>query len=196
MKSISTYDLLKVSSLAHLSIFDLINPQYDYLVNEVLWEYGLDVDRPLIYEVTYHRCLDKQAKVGFVIIGEVRQDKQFRLSPWCTAEDRMIAAGKKDLSLARELAGMMNIQNNYGSEFALEDEEAMELWQDQDEIERIEDELASMRIVLDNVRGNQFKRNGTRKLAHEYHEQEPYQKERRKKKNRSTLKHRMKEEQQ
>jgi hypothetical protein len=190
MKVVSTHDLKLIPELAHFSLFDLINPDNDAVVNEFLWTMGLDIDRPLEYDVSYHRTLTKKSVVGFVIIGEVRTDRQFRLSPWCTAEDRMIAAGKKDVSLARELAAMMNIQNGYGSEQSLEDEEVGELFQDQSEIERIEDELTAMKVVLDNIRGNQYKRNGTRKLAHEYHEQEPYQRERRKKKNRTTLKHR------
>ncbi len=195
MKSISYKDLQRVSFLSHLSQFDMMSPTNDHLVAPALWEYGIDIERGLLYSVSYHRCLDRQARVGLVITGDIRSDKEFRQSPFCTLEDRMILAGLTDQSLARELASLQNVaQTNYGSEQALENEEDGELNQDIDEIERIEAEMEALGYALNNIRGDQYKRNGARKTMRDYQEAEPYEKPRRKKKNRTTLKHRHIEE--
>lgn len=190
MKSISIKDLLLAEPLAKLNQFDVLHPDNDYLVNPVLHQMGFDLSRGLEYTVSYHRRLNKEDCVGFVITGEVRTDREFLSSPWCSAEDRMIAAGRVDSSLALELAKMMNVQIDYGSRFALEDEEQKELWQENSEIERIEDELLALGVVLDNIRGNQLRRDGSRKRPQDYHVEEAYEKPRKKKDNRSTLRHR------
>ncbi len=195
MKSISVYDLQKVSTLQKYNIFEIISPELDDILEDVLWEYGIDTCKGVEFVVSYHRCLDKQKRVGFMVVGEVRADAQFRLSPFCSVEDRMIAAGKRDMSLAKELSAMQNFsQTNYGSEIALEMEEEGELYQDMEEIERIEAEMEAMERALYNIRGEQRKRSGSLKTLREYHEAEPYEKPRRKKKNRTTLKHRHIEE--
>lgn len=147
-------------------------------------------DFGLEYKCAYHRNLQKQCVVNYMITSEVRTDREFMTSPWCTSEDKVIASGKKDLSLAAELGKMSGISVEYDNIFGLEMEEQFEHDLPLDEIERIEDELRAMNVVLENVRGNQFLRSGRRKLAAEYHTEEPYQRERRKKKDRSTLRHR------
>lgn len=197
MKSISYKDLQRVSFLSHLSQFDMMSADNDEVVGEALWEFGIDINFPLCYNVSYHRTLNKEAICGLMISGEIRQDKQFRLSPFCTLEDRMIIAGMKDLSLAHELAAIQNVaQSNYGSNMSLEDEEVTEHLMDASETERIEDELEALGNALNNIRGDQFLSNGARKRMKDYHMSEEFERVRKKKKNRSTLKHReMKREQ-
>lgn len=189
-KSVSVYDLQLIPELAHFSIFDFLNPQNDATVNPFLYEMGVDVERGLEYTCSYHRTLSKQAKVGYVITGEMRSDKEFLLSPWCSSEDRLIAAGRVDISLARELGAMMNAQISYDNTDELEEAEVGEYLQDQEDIDRIEDEMEVMEQMLKHVRGEQKKRDGSFKKPKDYHSEEPYEKVRRKKKNRSTLKHR------
>lgn len=197
MKAISAYDIMKISEIASLGLtqFDMMSCEHDATINKYLYEVGIDISRGVYYNVSYHRTLDKQAKVGLVFSGELRCDRAFLSSQWATAEDRMIAAGVNgDISLARELASMLGAQVEYGSSYSLEDSEDGEYLMEINEIERIEDEMEALGNALLNIRGEQKKRNGAQKKPHEYFEQEPYQKERRKKKNRSTLKHRHLEE--
>lgn len=199
MKSVSVTDLQLIPELSGYSIFDFLNPKNDEVVNEYLYEMGFDVDKGVEYTVSYHRNWQKQALVGYVIVGEMRNDWQFKRSSWCSAEDRLIAAGSRDLSLAKELAAMMNIQIEYGSIYSLEQEEDKEFYMDQEDIDRIEDEMELLEEVMKNIRGEQHKKDGSLKRPRDYHEQESYEKVRRKKKNRTTLKHRereMKREQQ
>lgn len=191
MKSISVKDVRLISALSHLSDFEVVHPDFDATVNPYLFEYGFDLSKGLFYTVSHHRRLDRSACTGFVITGEVRCDAAFRLSPFCSVEDRLIAAGKYDQSLARELAAMCNVaQSNYGVSFALDNEEEKELYQDQETIDKIEDELEALEAVLLNIRGNQHRRDGSLKRPQDYHFEEPREKERRKKKNRVSLKHR------
>ncbi len=194
MKSVSTSDLVLIPALSHFSQFDFLSPENDHVVNPFLYEMGFDLDFGLEYRCCYHRNLQKQCLTGYMIVGEVRTDREFMTSVWCTAEDKVIAAGKFDLSLAQELSRMSGIGVDYDNPYGLEMEEMNEFELDLSETERIEDELVALQAVLDNVRGDQFLRSGRRKKPHEYHQEEPYQKERKKKRNRTTLKHRHIEE--
>lgn len=190
MKSVSAKDLLLVSSLSHFTQFDILNPANDFVVNPVLHTLGFALDRGLEYIVSYHRRLNKEACCGVVVVGEVRTDREFLLSPWCSAEDRIIAIGTYDKSLSLELSKMMGVQIDYGSKFALEDTELKELWQEDEDISRIEMELEALEQVLKNVRGEQRRKDGSLRRPQDYHFEEPCEKERRKKKNRVSLKHR------
>lgn len=191
MKHISANDLSLIPSLSHFNQFDILNPANDCVVNPVLYEMGFAIDLGLCYTVAHHRRLTGEVCTGFLILGEVRTDREFRLSPWCSVEDRMICAGKTDISLARELAGMSGVsQSQYGGSFAPEDEEMNELHQDLDDIERIEAEMEALGIVLEAVRGNQHRKDGSRKRPIDYHQEEAYDKPRKRKENRTTLKHR------
>lgn len=191
MKTISYYDLQLIPELSHLSQFDIMSPDNDYLVNPFLHKIGFDLERcGLEYRVCQHRSLTGKIVLGLQIAGEVRIDREFLSSPWATAEDKMIAAGRYDRSLGNELSNMLGVTVQYGNVFALDDEEQKEHWMTQEEIERIEDQLASLGIALENTRGDQRKRDGSLKRPRDYHEQEVFEKVRKKKANRSTLKHR------
>ncbi len=192
MKVVSYTDLQMIPELSKFNMFDFMHPNNDDVVNKYLYTMGFDFERSgLEYRVCQHRNLKGEKVIGLQIAGEIRIDREFLSSEWCTAEDRMIACGLYDRSLGDDLSKAMNVQVQYGSVHALDDEESMkEHWQQQEEIERIEDELATLGIVLDSIRGDQRKRDGSLKRPRDYHEVEPYERVRRKKKNRSTLKHR------
>lgn len=190
MKTVSYADLKLIPQLAHLSHFDFMHPDNDSLVNEYLWLMGFNIHAGIEYRICHHRRLTGEAIVGLQIAGEIRTDREFLSSPWCTAEDRMVACGITDRSLGDDLARAMNTQVEYGGAFSLEDEEHKELWMTEAEIEKIEDEMEALMPLLHSIRGDQHRRDGSLKRPRDYHEQEAFEKVRRKKRNRTTLKHR------
>lgn len=191
MKSISTLDLKLVDELSKYTIFELIHPDNDDIVAPVLYEYGMDTNKGVEVVCSHHRRLNREAATSFVFVGEVRCDAAFRLSPFCSVEDRLIAAGKHDQSLAKELAAMSKVsQSAYGLSYALDDEEAGELHQDKEDIERIESELEVLEQMLMHIRPEQHRKDGSLKKMREYNKQDVYEKVRKKKDNRSTLRHR------
>lgn len=191
MKSISALDLQLIPELSHLNIFEIVHPDNDDLVAPFLYEFGMDMNKGVEVVCSHHRRLNRQAATSFVFVGEVRTDNAFRLSPFCSVEDRLIMAGKTDLSLAKELASMANVaQTNYGVSFALDNEEAGELHQDKEDIDRIESELELLETMLSHIRPEQRRKDGSLKKMREYNNQETYERPRKKKANRSTLKHR------
>lgn len=190
MKTISWKDLTIIPELSHLTQWDFMNPQFDYLVNPYLYTLGFELGLGLEYRVCQHRTLSGEAIVGLQIVGEIRTDRAFLASPWATAEDRMVACGRTDRSLGDDLSKAMNVQVSYGNVFALDSEEQKELWMTQEEIEAIEDQIELMGNILKDVRGDMRRRDGSLKRPKDYFESEPYEKVRRKKKDRSTLRHR------
>lgn len=191
MKAISCLDLQLIPELSHLNIFEIVHPDNDEIVAPFLYEFGMDMNKGVEVVCSHHRRLNRQAATSFVFVGEVRTDNAFRLSPFCSVEDRLIMAGKTDLSLAKELASMANVaQTNYGVSFALDNEEAGELHQDKEDIDRIESELELLETMLSHIRPEQRRKDGSLKKMREYNSQETYERPRKKKANRSTLKHR------
>lgn len=188
MKTISFKDIQVV--LPHLSQFHMMAKECDGEVNPILHTVGFDLNRGIEYRVCQHRTLKGEAVVGLQIVGEVRTDREFLSSPWATAEDKLIAAGITDRSLGNELSIMMGCTVQYGSVFALEGEENREHWMTQEDIEKLEDEIESLNIVLKDIRGEQRRRDGSLKRPRDYFEVEQFEKVRRKKKDRSTLRHR------
>lgn len=184
MKVISGRDIRKVSFLSHLSDIELMSPANDHLVNPVLHTIGFDLERGLSYNVALHRSWDKIVAVGLVISGEVRQDRLFQLSEWATSEDRQI--GQSDISLACHLASMECSQTSYSEGSELEEDK--ESWMDEDEIEAIEDEIMSMSMVLRATRGSQQRKDGSVKRPSDYHQEEEYERPRKKWTKRNNLK--------
>jgi len=152
MKTISVYDLQRISTLEHYSIFELVSPALESTISPYLYEYGIDTPKGVVYNVSQHRCLDKSVRVGFTISGEIRTDEDFLTSSWCTTEDRVIAKGLYDLSMSHVLASMDARIPAYGGVMSLEDEIEGELLLDIDEQERIEAELEAFGFALEEIR--------------------------------------------
>lgn len=179
MKQISAYDLQHVSFLKQYTVFDLINPKLDDIVTPVLYEIGMDPEKGLQYNVCQHRCLDKKVRVGFTITGELRSDEDFRYSPFCTQEDVAIMAAlsnkcfKNDLSLAHELATMAARTPAYQSIMSIDNEPIPSdflFMLDIDEQERIEQEIEAFGFALEEIRGNQKRKDGSYKAPKHYKE--------------------------
>lgn len=178
MKVISSFDLLRIEALSHLTIFDIINPANDSIVNPFLAIMGIDLDYGVNYYVAYHRTLSNETKVGYVLAGELQCNRAFVNSPWCSAMDRLIISGYNDRSLAYDLMLMNGTSVDYSTVHALDEKDneqvqnILDNYQDKEVTERIEEEMRVLQEILDNVRGDQYTKGGTLKTPEQYHEEE------------------------
>jgi hypothetical protein len=179
MKTISVTDLKRIPELSHLRMIDFINPQNDLLVAPFLKVLGFDLDYPIEYMARQHRNLAGEVVIAYMVCGEVECNERFLRSAFATAEDRIIAAGYKDLSLASQMSNALSTSRNYDTgvvegfppDMTNPDEAAI--------VEQIE----VLTNLLDQVRPDRFKEDGSLKTIVEYHtpaEPEVAKKERRK----------------
>jgi hypothetical protein len=180
MKSISVTDLkAKVPELSHLRMIDFINPQNDALIAPYLKVLGFDLDYPIEYIPSQHRNLQGQVVIAYRIVGEVDINSNFLASSYATPEDRIIAAGYKDMSLANEMSRSLSTSKDFqGAVEAFPQEQA-----NPDE-QAILDQIEVLEGLIDQVRPGRFTEGGSLKTIAEYHAPlvVPVKKERRKRK--------------
>lgn len=188
MKAISVYDLKLIPELSHLTYFDMVHPDNDKLVNPFLEEMGFDLEYPLMYTVSQHRTLQNTVELGYVIRGEVNISRKHITGPWSSLYDRMVAAAVTDPSLCVELCRQMNTSLDYtaftsrgsNSPGSPVDNFPEDLT-DPDE-QGILMQLQLLEEILFEIRGSQYKADGSLKMPADYHatEEEPKQRKRRK----------------
>jgi hypothetical protein len=158
MKNISVTDLQLIPELAHLRMLDFINPDNDSLIAPFLKIIGFDLDYPIQFIPCQHRNMQGKVVIAYLLSGEVEINAAFLNSKWATYEDRLIAAGYRDLSLAEEIGMGTTSCRDYGTEtegFAPDQSNP-----DEDEILKQIKILADLLLV---VRGNPFKQDGSRR---------------------------------
>lgn len=174
MKTYSCQDVVLASSLSHLKPLDLLDPQHDKLLGPVLHILGMDLTRPISFIPCQHRTLQGKVVVSFLIAGEVRGDKEFLLSSFCSAEDRIIAAGYKDISLAHELAQTVVKAQSYGNG----EDTVLDPSQLNDNEDEIVAQINQLSELLLSVRGDAYNKDGSLKCLHEYSMAVPEEKKR------------------
>lgn len=181
MKSISVTDLMLIPELAHLRTFDFIDAANTELIAPFLRIIGFDLDYPVQFVASQHRNLQGQVVVSYQLVGEVECNEAFLKSEWATSEDRMIAAGYRDIGLAQELANAMTLGMNYGSSDA--DGEPVDGFPTDltcpDEAV-IAAQIKQLNDILLTVRGNPYKQNGSLATLFEHGVTEPPEKRRKK----------------
>lgn len=115
MKTISVTDLMLVPELSHLRMLDFIDPKNDALIAPYLKVLGFDLDYPIEYLARQHRNLQGQTVIAYMITGEVECNEQFLSSPFATVEDRIIAAGYKDMGLANQMTTALSTSRDYNN---------------------------------------------------------------------------------
>jgi hypothetical protein len=169
MKTISVTDLKRIPELSHLRMIDFIDPRNDRLVAPYLKVLGFDLDYPIEYMARQHRNLAGEVVIAYMIAGEVECNERFLSGPFATAEDRIIAAGYKDLGLAKQMSSALSTSRNYDAgvvegfspELTNPDEAA------------ILEQLQVLDNLLEQVRPNRYKEDGSLKTIVEYHTPEP-----------------------
>lgn len=175
-KNISVTDLKLIPELSGLRMLDFIDPKNDSLIAPFLKILGFDLDYPIQFIPSQHRNMQGKVVIAYMISGEVECNSSFLTSEWASVEDKMIAAGYKDLGLAEDMANSLTTGRDYGSdsmegfppELANPDENGI--------LQQIE--------VLENLlllaRGSPFKQDGSRATLSEYGMVETPEKQRRK----------------
>lgn len=118
MISVSLSDIIasiKLEEGVEYSEVELLSTDTDDLVLQYAHDFGLDNSGGYAFVYNKHRNLQNKVVDGFRIIGEIRKDRAFLSSPFCSTEDRAIAAADKDIHFAKELFGMMGAKVTYGS---------------------------------------------------------------------------------
>ena len=162
-KSISVTDLQLIPELSHLRMLDFVNPVNDKLIAPFLHRFGLDLDYSIVYIPCSHRNLQGKVVIGYLIAGEVRCDHEFLSSPFASAEDRIIAAGYRDLSLAEDMAASLSAVRDYQTTNGI----ALPRDQCNKDEKDILDQIKVLEDLLLLARGNPFKSDGSRKLMFE-----------------------------
>lgn len=176
MKSISATDLILFPELSHLRMLDVIDPKNTDLISPFLKKIGIDLDYPVQFIPSQHRNWQQQVVIAYMVVGELECNESFLSSEWATAEDRIIAAGYKDLSKAQDMARALSTARDYGSglvegfppDLMNPDEPDIAM-----QIKVLEDLLLA-------VRGNPFKQDGSRFTLAEYGTVEEPEKRRKK----------------
>lgn len=107
-KGLSFRDILTLPQMSKYREMELICPEMDSVMKPVVHSLGIDTKRPVQYVANLHRDAFNTIAVGFRVVGEIRTDKEYLKSGMCDIAERIIIAGKNDISLASELSELMN----------------------------------------------------------------------------------------
>lgn len=176
MKTISVTDLKLIPELSHLRMLDFIDPKNDELIAPYLKVLGFDLEYPLEFKACQHRNLQGKVVIAYLIAGEVECNRAFLTGEFATVEDRIIAAGYSDMSLANQLSSSLSTSREYDSGIV----EGFP----PDLINPNEDDILGDIKVLEDllleVRGDPFKQDGSRKTLADQHTIEVPEKKRKK----------------
>lgn len=176
-KNISTTDLMLIPELSHLRMLDFIDPKNTELISPFLKVIGFDLEYPIQFIPCQHRNMQGKVVIAYLIVGEVEINSSFQDSVWCTPEDKLIAAGYRDLGLAKDMATSLTSARDYGS-----DEGGDGFPPDQSNPNEA-DILMQIKVLEDlllMVRGNPFKQDGSRATLDEHGVKEAPEKRRKK----------------
>ncbi len=175
-KNISVTDLMLIPELSHLRMLDFIDPKHDSLVAPYLKVLGFDLDFPVTFIPCQHRNMQGKTVIAYMIAGEVEINQSFLNSSWASVEDRIIAAGYRDIGLAEDMATSLTTSRDYIGE--------AESGFPPDLVNPNESDILMQIQVLTDllmiVRGSPFKQDGSRATLAEYGMTEPPEKRRRK----------------
>lgn len=171
MKNISVTDLMLIPELSHLRMVEFIDPKHDVLIAPFLKVLGFDLEYPVHFLPCQHRNLQGKVVIGYTIAGEVECNASFLASEWATSEDRIIAAGYRDLSLAGEMCQALTAGRSY-SDGGASAEEVLAPDQTNPDEAVITQQIQILADLLLLVRGTPFKQDGSRATLDEYGLQE------------------------
>lgn len=159
-KTISVTDLQLIPELKHLRMLDFINPDNDKVIAPYLKILGFDLEYPIAFIPSQHRNMQGRVVIAYIIAGEVEINDSFQSSSFCTPEDRQIAAGYRDMSMANDLAQGAASCRDYGNDSS----EGFPPDQSNPDENDIMMQIKVLEDLLLNVRGNPYKQDGSRKL--------------------------------
>lgn len=109
-KAVSMRDVLKCLEYVGKGKYNevtLLNKENDPIVIPILHELGIDVRKSIHIMAVKHRDLQDNIGIGYRYYGTIRTDRQWINSPLCDLTERVAISAFTDLSLTRELCGLM-----------------------------------------------------------------------------------------
>ena len=158
MKSISATDLILFPELSHLRMLDVIDPKNTELISPFLKLIGIDLDYPVQFIPSQHRNVQGQTVIAYMIVGELECNESFLSSEWATTEDRIIAAGYKDLGKAQDMARALTTARDYDS--GVVEGFPPDLVNPDEDVISMQIKVLTDLLLL--VRGSPFKQDGSR----------------------------------
>jgi hypothetical protein len=146
-------------------MLDFIDPRNDALIAPYLKILGFDLEYPIEYKATQHRNLQGQIVIAYMISGDVDCNDSFLSGPFATVEDRIIAAGYRDLSLARQMTSALATSREYDTGVAEGFPADLTNSDEKDIVEQIQ----VLENLLLEVRPNMYGDDGSLKTMAEYH---------------------------
>lgn len=105
------------------SEYDLIRPEMDEAVHDVLADLGFSMRHAITYVPALHRDLTGRVAVGFMARGALNHyARSYLSSPLCDPIELLIAAAKRDPSMAAELAKMLGGKHCLDNDCAIDKE--------------------------------------------------------------------------
>ena len=170
-RTISFRDLQLCTVFAGMNEIMMLDPSNDAAMASVLSKVGFDIDYPITYAPSKHRCMGNKVAVGYMAVGDISINRAFVNSYMCSTVERMIAASYSDPSLTRELGTLMGHHVNYRSllndEAEWDGEELPENMLESDRHE-VAMQIKQLEELRDSIRGSQYNDAGDLKCFSEY----------------------------
>lgn len=170
-RTISFRDLRLIDALKKYNEIELLHPDRDDEVNAFLKVLGFNVNLGVLYVPSKHRDLQGNIGLGFSAVGEISAYSDYLNSPMCPLVERILAASKRDMSLAREMAAMLgssvNIMAQTDDGFDDEGEEFPEEWIEPD-YDEVSIQIKLLENLRETIRGSHLNDYGNLKTPEEY----------------------------
>lgn len=170
-RSVSFRDLRLTPTLEQFNEIDMLNIYKDDVMKGVLAACAFDVNQPVLYVPSQHRDMQGKVAVGFVAVGEISLKAEFRMNGMLNMTERLVAAGRRDVSLAKEMAELSGLSRNY-TPTECDDDETDGLADDQLEPDWlfVENQIKVLTELRDFIRGPCFTAAGGLKTYSDYAE--------------------------
>lgn len=176
MISISLSDLKLIPELKDMDEFEMIEIKNDELIAKYLYQLGMDCyDYPFVYIPNRHRNLQGQDVLGFRAVGEIRCDYEYRNSKIAGITERLIISSYEDPSCTEEIAELSFKVRDWDEYLndsdSLDWDESRAIFpEDQYEPDYVEQEqnIESMKKILESIRGCCYNEAGALKMMSEY----------------------------
>jgi hypothetical protein len=155
-----------------MSEFDMLRIENDNLILGYLEQLGIDTQYSVQYIPSQHRNLQNKVVVGFQAIGEIQCNRKFLNSAYCLPIERIAAYGYQDRSLTAELASLSGTQLNHDAFHEGHINENVEdpyigEWVEPTYLV-MENQIAALAGIRDNIRGPMFDDSGSPKMREQY----------------------------
>lgn len=191
MKVLSCFDIVKDPALVGMTIFDVIHPSNWQQVSPVLHKLGYRVEKAIHAYAALHRTMSNEVRVGILMAGELRTDREFLRGPYAMPDDFYVAASFTDESLFSELYNLGSRCNDYGavSSNVVDRNAAIKDTAVSAEEAQVVAEIEQLEQLIFHIRGNQYQPDGSLKEPSDYYKpEEPAIGRQRKKSTKSTKK--------